>query len=193
VFRRTKTETPTTVALENKGPGAKGRPTPTRKEAEEARRLKAKAPMDKKAAQKVLRERRTESNAKVRQGMRTGDERYLPARDQGPVKRFIRDFVDARLSIAEFLLPLLIAIMVLQYSRNDRLIQVGASLMSVTLLVVMVDTAWLLFRIKRALRAKFPDESLRGTTFYTIMRVLQVRFMRMPKPQVKVGGAPRNR
>ena len=133
MFRRTKTETPTT-ALENKGPGAKGRPTPTRKEAEEARKLKAKAPMDKKAAQKVLRERRTESNAKVRQGMRTGDERYLPARDQGPVKRFIRDFVDARLSIAEFLLPLLIAIMVLQYSRNDRLIQVGASLMTVTLL-----------------------------------------------------------
>ena len=50
--------------------------------------------------------------------MRTGDERYLPARDKGPVKRFIRDYVDARLSIAEFLLPLLIVIMVLQYSRN---------------------------------------------------------------------------
>jgi hypothetical protein len=193
VFRRTKTEIPATTAVDNKGPGAKGRPTPTRKEAEQARRLKAKAPMDKKAAQKVLRERRAESNAKVRQGMKTGDERYLPARDQGPVKRFIRDYVDARLSIAEFLLPLLIAIMVLQYSHNDRLISLGASLMSVTLLVVMLDTSWLLFRIKRALRAKFPDESLRGTTFYTIMRVLQVRFMRMPKPQVKVGGAPRNR
>jgi hypothetical protein len=193
VFRRTKTETPTTEPLENRGPGAKGRPTPTRKEAEALRRQKAKAPMDKKAAQKVLRERRAESNAKVRQGMRTGEERYLPARDQGPVKKFIRDFVDARLSVAEFLLPLLIAIMALQYSHNDRLVNLGASLMSVTLLVVMLDTAWLLFRIKRALRAKFPDESLRGTTFYTIMRVLQVRFMRMPKPQVKVGGAPRNR
>ena len=54
--------------------------------------------------------------------------------------------------------------------------------MSVTLLVVALDTSWLLFRIKRALRAKFPDESLKGTTFYTIMRVLQLRFMRMPKP-----------
>ena len=74
--------------------------------------------MDKKAAQKVLRERRTESNAKMREGMRTGDERYLPARDKGPVKRFIRDFVDARLSIAEFLLPLLVVIMVMQYSGN---------------------------------------------------------------------------
>ena len=193
MFRRTKTETPATDSFENKGPGAKGRPTPTRKEAEAARRAKAKAPMDKKTAQKVLRERRADTNAKVREGMKTGDERYLPARDRGPVKRFIRDFVDARLSIAEFLLPLLIAIMALQYSRNDQLINLGASLMSVTLLVVMLDTSWLLFRIKRALRAKFPDESLKGTTFYTIMRVLQVRFMRMPKTQVKVGGAPRNR
>ena len=91
MFRRTsKTESSETLVHE-KGPGAKGRPTPTRKEAEAAARERAKAPMDKKAAQKVLRERRVESNAKVRQGMKTGDERYLPARDKGPVKRFIRN------------------------------------------------------------------------------------------------------
>ncbi len=119
MFRRTsKTESPQTDVTENKGPGAKGRPTPTRKEAEAAARERARAPMDKKAAQKVLRERRAESNAKMREGMRTGDERYLPARDKGPVKRFIRDYVDARLSIAEFLLPLLVVIMVMQYSGN---------------------------------------------------------------------------
>ena len=193
MFRRTsKTETPQPETPE-KGPGAKGRPTPTRREAEAAARERAKAPMDKKAAQKVLRERRVESNAKVREGMRTGDERYLPNRDKGPVKRFIRDYVDARLSIAEFLLPVLIVIMVMQYSSNTRAIQIGSALMTTTLLVVAVDTSWLLFRIKRALRAKFPDESMKGTTFYTVMRVLQLRFMRMPKPQVKIGGAPRQR
>jgi Protein of unknown function (DUF3043) len=191
VFRRTsKTESPQ-PDISAKGPGAKGRPTPTRKEAEAAARARAKTTMDKKTAQKVLRERRTESNSKVREAMRTGDERYLPARDKGPVKRFIRDYVDARLSIAEFLLPVLIAIMVLQYSSNARMIQIGSALMTTTLLVVAVDTSWLLFRIKRAIRAKYPDESLKGTTFYTVMRVLQLRFMRMPKPQVKIGGAPR--
>ncbi len=73
----------------------------------------------------VLRERRLESNAKVRQAMRTGDDRYLPARDKGPVKRFLRDYVDARLSVAEFLLPLLLVIMVLQYTPNDTAVQVG--------------------------------------------------------------------
>jgi hypothetical protein len=191
VFRRTsKTDSQQTDTPE-KGPGAKGRPTPTRKEAQAASRQRAKIPMDKKAAQKLLRERRAESNSKVREGMRTGDERYLPARDRGPVKRFIRNFVDARLSIAEFLLPVLVLIMVMQYSQNSRLIQIGSALMTTTILVVLVDTSWLLFRIKRALRTKLPDESLKGATFYTIMRVLQLRLMRMPKPQVKIGGAPR--
>jgi Protein of unknown function (DUF3043) len=191
VFRRTsKTESPAPDTSE-KGPGAKGRPTPTRKEAEAAARERAKAPMDKKAAQKVLRERRVESNSKVRQGMKTGEERYLPARDKGPVKRFIRDFVDARLSIAEFLLPVLIVIMVMQYSHSDKMIQLGTALMSTTILVVALDTAWLLFRVKRSLRTKLPDEPLKGVTFYTVMRVLQLRWMRMPKPQVKIGGAPR--
>ena len=153
--------------------------------------FRAKAGMDKKAAQKVLRDRRVESNSRVRQGMRSGDERYLPKRDQGPVKRFIRDFVDARVSIAEFLLPLLIVIMVLQYSGNTSLIAFGRALWTTTLLVVALDTIWLLFRLKRALRAKFPDESLRGTTFYTILRILQLRWLRAPKTQVRIGGAPR--
>ena len=192
MFRRSsKTDTPQTDVAENKGPGAKGRPTPSRKEAEAAARERAKAPTDKKAAQKLLRERRAESNAKMREGMRTGDERYLPARDQGPVKRAVRDFIDARLSIAEFLLPLLIVIMALQYLGNARMVAFGSNLMLVTVLVVGVDTAWLIFRLKRSLRAKFPDESLKGITFYAVMRVLQLRWLRMPKPRVKVGGAPR--
>ena len=48
----------------------------------------------------------------MREGMRTGDERYLPARDKGPVRRYVRDFVDARLCMAELLLPLLVLMMI---------------------------------------------------------------------------------
>jgi hypothetical protein len=192
VFRRTsKTDSEATTDTQAKGAGAKGRPTPTRKEAEAARRERARAPMDKKTAQKVLRERRAVSNAKMREGMRSGDERYLPARDKGPVRGFIRDFVDKRLSVAEFLLPLLIVIMVLQYVGSTRMVAFAGTLMGTTMLVVALDTSLLLFRVKRALRERFPDESLRGTTFYTIMRTIQLRVLRMPKPRVKVGGAPR--
>ncbi len=191
VFRRTSKTDAQPDSLDPKGPGAKGRPTPTRKEAEAAARERAKAGMDKKAAQKLLRERRAEANSKMRAGMRSGEERYLPARDQGPVKRFVRDYVDARVSIAEFLLPLLVVIMVLQYSGNSSLLRFSNVLWSTTILVVALDTVWLMFRLKRSLREKFPDESLKGTTFYTILRVLQLRWLRMPKPQVKIGGAPR--
>jgi hypothetical protein len=191
VFRRTKTDSNQTDAAENKGPGAKGRPTPSRKEAEAARKERARAPKDKKVAKKAMRDQRAQTNEKIRQGMKTGDERYLPARDQGPVKKFIRNFVDARVSIAEFLLPLLVVIMVLQYSGNKSLLGFSNALWTTTIIVVTLDTLWLMYRLKRALRDKFPDESLRGTTFYTIMRVLQLRFLRMPKPRVKIGGAPR--
>jgi hypothetical protein len=191
VFRRTSKADAQPAVLDPKGPGAKGRPTPTRKESEAARRERAKAGLDKKAAQKVLRERRNENNAKVRAGMRSGDERYLPKRDQGPVKRFIRDFVDARLSIAEFLLPLLLVIMAMQYSGSTALLKFSNTLWGTTLLVVALDTLWLMYRLKRALRAEFPEESLKGTSFYTLMRVLQLRWLRVPKPRVKLGGAPR--
>jgi hypothetical protein len=192
VFRRSaKVDAAPDIPAEPKGPGAKGRPTPTRREAEAARRERAKAGLDKKAAAKAQRQRRMSETAKVREAMRSGDERYLPQRDKGPVKRYIRDYVDARISIAEFLLPLLVVIMVLQYSGNTALIAVSSSLWTVTILMVAIDTAWLLFRLKRRLRAKYPDEPLRGTTFYTIMRVVQLRWLRMPKPRVKIGGAPR--
>ncbi len=191
MFRRSNKADDKPVSLDPKGPGAKGRPTPTRKEAEAAARKRAKAGMDKKATAKLTRERRAEANAKMREGMRSGEERYLPARDQGPLKRFIRNYVDARLSIAEFLLPLLIIIMILQYSGSPQLVAISSQLWSITIVVVILDTLWMLFRLKRALREKFPDESLKGTTFYTILRVLQLRWLRMPKAQVKIGGAPR--
>jgi hypothetical protein len=192
VFRRTskQDELPPTH-VEDKGPGAKGRPTPSRKEAEAAARERAKAVMDKKTAKKVLRDRRAESNAKMREGMRRGDERYLPERDKGPVKRFIRDFIDSRISIAEFLLPLLVLIMVMQYSGQRPLVAFSNALWTTTIILIVLDTMWMLFRLKRALRAKFPDAPTKGITFYAVLRVMQLRLLRMPKPKVKLGGAPK--
>jgi hypothetical protein len=192
LFRRTEKPAEEAPATATAGaPTGKGRPTPTRKEAEAAARERARAGRDKKAAQKMLRQKRTEQNRKMREGLRSGEERYLPARDQGPVRRFVRDWVDARVSVAEFLLPLLILIMVLQASGSDRLVQFSSGLWATTILLLVVDTLWIRLRLHRALRARFPDESLKGTTFYAVTRMLQLRFMRLPKPNVKIGGAPR--
>ena len=117
---------------------------------------------------------------------------YLPGRDKGPVKKFIRTWVDSRLSFAEILLPILFLLMFLVYSADRQLVDLGNRLWTTTILVTIVDTMWLTFRLKRALRAKFPDlESMRGTTTYALLRVMQPRFMRLPKPQVKIGGRPK--
>jgi len=188
LFRRTEKPAGTAAHEDAEKAGGKGRPTPSRKEAQAAARERARAGMDKKAAQKLLRDKRAESNRRMREGMKSGDEKFLPARDQGPVRRFVRDWVDARISVAEFLLPLLILIMVLQGVGSQSL---SSGLWASTLLLLLVDTLWIRFRMTRDLRARFPDESLKGTTFYALVRILQLRFMRLPKPNVKLGGKPR--
>ena len=38
-----------------------------------------------------------------------------------------------------------------------------------------------------ALARRFPDEPTKGTTLYAVMRSMQMKFMRLPKPQVKIG------
>jgi hypothetical protein len=187
LFRRTDKSEPATETIVKEG--GKGRPTPTRKEAQAAAKERARAGMDKKAAQKLLRDKRAENNRKMREGMKAGDERYLPPRDQGPVKRFIRDWVDSRITFTEFLLPVLIVIMVLMSlgKPGSTTQSLASTLWSVSILLLLVDIVYTRFRLRRALRQKFPGEDLRGTTFYAFIRILQVRPLRMPKTQVKIG------
>ncbi len=186
MFRRTKPETTTVETTAVKG-GGKGRPTPSRREAEAAAKARARGAKNKKEAARQLRERRSQQNAKMREGLKTGDERFLPARDQGKVRRFVRDRIDSRLCMAEFLLPLLLIIMVLQYSGSPTLQNVSNGLWTTTILLVLVDTLFLVWRLKKDLRERFPDESHKGAVFYGILRALQLRFLRLPKTRVKLG------
>jgi hypothetical protein len=183
LFRRSKTAESTSVTGTVVREGAKGRPTPSRREAEAAAKARAKGPQDKKGAARVQRERRAEHNAKAREGMRTGDDRYLPARDKGPVRRFVRDWIDARLCMAELLLPLLLIILVSSAFSSS----LSNGLWTATILLVALDTALVVFRLRRELRRRFPDQSTKGAVGYGVLRSLQLRFIRLPKPQVKLG------
>lgn len=176
MFRRSKTESATPAAHPAKE-GGKGRPTPTRREAEEAAKLRAKGL----SSQKKL------TGAQVREGMRTGDESLLLARDRGPVRRFIRDYVDSRFSITELMIPILLVTLIMGYSNVDALLRAANGIMFGTLLVVVYDITMLRRRIRREVTERFPQESLKGVFHYALVRLLQVRFLRRPKPQVKVG------
>jgi hypothetical protein len=187
LFRRSKSPVADASPVAEK-PGGKGRPTPTRKEAEAAARERARVPRNRKELAKRQRDLRMESSRKTREALRTGDEKHLPPRDQGPVKRFIRDFVDSRLGFSELLAPLLILIMVLGYgAAGSGGVTIANSLWFTTIVLVVADVLWLRFRLRRAVRQRFPEESLKGVTFYGVMRAINMRFLRMPKPQRKIG------
>jgi hypothetical protein len=185
VFRRNKSEASAETAPVKEG--GKGRPTPTRKEAEAAARERAKVPRTRKEQMKRQKSARSESSRKVRAAMKSGDERYFLPRDQGPVKRFIRDFVDSRFGIIELMIPLLILTMVLGYSGNSRLAGIGNTILFGTILLVIVDLVMMRFRLRKQLAIRFPDESLKGTTYYAVTRSMQMKFMRLPKAKVKIG------
>jgi Protein of unknown function (DUF3043) len=181
LFRRRKpaASAPSTPVKE----GGKGRATPSRAQAQAAARARAKAPRDRKEAARQARQNRGSAGAKAREAMRTGDERYLPARDKGPVRRFVRDFVDSRLCMAELLLPMLLLILVTsQFART-----VSNALWSATILVVALDTMLVVFRLRRELARRFPEQSTKGAVLYGLVRSLQLRWLRLPKTQVKLG------
>lgn len=189
MFRRSKPEVTSVeeeTAPESTSPQGKGRPTPSRKQAEAAAKLRAKPPRTRKEQAAAKRAVRNEASGKMREAMRTGEERYLPARDRGPVKRFIRDFIDSRLSFIELLLPVLLVTLVLSYAGSG-LAGIANSIMMGALLLVVVDMVIMRFRLRKQLVARFPDESYRGTTTYAVMRAMQMKFMRLPKSKMKIG------
>lgn len=187
--RRTATEAAPTDASADSAEKleGKGRPTPKRRDAEQARKARVAAPKDRREALKVQRDKSRGERLKVQQAMQTGDERYLPARDKGPIRKFARDYVDARRTLAEFLLPFFLVILVLMMVQNAIARQISLFLWLAAIIIVPIDLVFLGFRFRRELKRRFPEESHRGATAYAIMRSTQIRRLRLPKPQVKVG------
>ncbi|MBR7672697.1 DUF3043 domain-containing protein [Streptomyces daliensis] len=168
----------------------KGRPTPKRSEAQSQRRSVAKVPKSRKEAAKRQREARRTDMARQREALASGDERYLPARDKGPVRRYARDFVDSRWCVAEFFLPIAVIILVLSMMPSLQLKNISLLLWLFVIVLIVVDSVLIVFRLKKALRERFPDEPKRGAVAYAVMRTLQMRRMRLPKPQVARGEKP---
>src|SRR3989337_544349 len=156
VFGRSKSQDSSSTSPVVEKPGGKGRPTPSRKEAEAAARARAKVPRTRKEIAQAQRAARMESSQKVRSAMKSGDERYFMPRDQGPVRRFVRDFVDSRFSFVELMIPLLIVTMVLGYSGNARLAGIGHTILVGTMLLVVVDMLVMRRPLRQELTHGFP-------------------------------------
>ena len=122
-----------------------------------------------------------------RQALLTGEEKHLPPRDRGPVRRFVRNYVDSRRSAAEFFLPVALVVLLATFVRNEVVYSIGILLWLVLLAVVIIDSVLIARGLKRALQSRFPNEETKGSTSYALLRSMQLRRLRLPKPQVKPG------
>ncbi len=168
----------------------KGRPTPKRSEAQSQRRSVANTPTSRKEASKRQRDERRAALDRQRQALAGGDERYLPARDKGPVRKFARDFIDSRFNVAEFFLPMAVVILVLSMVRVGALQSIALLLWLVVIVLIVLDAIFNGYRLRKQLIERFPDHNRRGAVGYALMRSLQMRRLRLPKPQVKRGERP---
>ena len=201
MFGRRKTSSGATATREAPAQptgSGKNRPTPKRREAEAARKQplvpsRGTGGGGSKAARQAAREERV----KARERMMLGDERYLMARDRGPVRRFARDYVDSRWNLGELLLPVMIVVLALSFvgsglQRQNPAVYGGVLAVTYTLVVMSAADAFLMGqRLKRAVREKFgADTDTKGLAWYAIMRAFQIRRTRVPRPTVKRGERP---
>jgi hypothetical protein len=196
------TATQSSAAAQKTAP--KGRPTPRRSAAARRKGPVAPAPMTSAEARarrkslagpKLSREERRANSAERRahmaerrERMMAGDERYLLARDQGPVRRFVRDLVDARRNVLGLFMPSALMLMFVMFAVPQLQLFISPAMM-VLMAVMMLDGIILGRKVVRRVDQKFPNdtESRWKLGIYAAGRASQMRRMRAPKPQVKHG------
>jgi hypothetical protein len=163
----------------------KGKATPKRSEAQAARRTnvvagsRGRAGRGGKPAPQDLRARR--------EALRRGDESAMSARDRGPVRRFTRDFVDARRSVVGLFIPVAFPVILLGYTRVGILTAISAFGLYLFVMAAFVDSLRLTRKLRREIAVRFPGESTKGLGLYAVMRATQFRRMRVPGTRVARG------
>jgi Protein of unknown function (DUF3043) len=170
----------------------KGRPTPKRSEAQRRRRVPVTAPKDRKEAARAARTQNKASRSVYRTALRTGDERHLPPRDAGPVRRYVRDIVDSRRNAGNYVLYAAFGVVLLSAVAGAvpalrRLQYVVVVAYPVMFLYIVVDSIRLARLIRRRVSAAYPGETTKGVGGYGVLRTFQMRRLRMPPPKVKIG------
>lgn len=184
----TSTETPAAEAK-------KGRPTPKRREAEAGRYQpiggsSARRPAGPRTAADKARDK--SERARKLDAMKKGEDWALNARDKGPVKAFIRDYIDSRRYVSEyalvFLAVLLVGIVTTSGRTKSGLATFWLDGVMVFLLgAIIIQGFFIRGMLRREIPKRFPDSRTAGLTWYAMARSMQMRRMRMPQPRVERG------
>ena len=167
----------------------KGRPTPTRKQ-QEASNKRPIVVADRKEARRLASAQARVDRERANAGMAAGDEKFLAARDKGAQKRYVRDWVDARWSLGEFLIPVMVVIIVAMYFPIPDVQNWSVVAMVAYVVLVVADSLVLGQQIQKKIAAKFGADRAERVRWYAITRATQLRPLRLPKPQVKRGQYP---
>ncbi|ATY10552.1 DUF3043 domain-containing protein [Amycolatopsis sp. AA4] len=188
------------VASKAYTPG-KGKATPKRREAEGRKRGPVAPPptsmreamkrnKELRKANPVSKEERREAARQRRERMMSGDDKYLPPRDKGPVKAYVRDLVDSRRNLLGLFMPLAILVF-LALLVPAPAVQQYITLVCMAMLLVMAIEGFVNGRkISKLVRERFPKEpatAYRGVGWYAFVRASQIRKLRVPKPRLKPG------
>jgi hypothetical protein len=183
----------------------KGRPTPKRDTARRRGPI-APAPMtgaEARRRRKAIRgpklsreERRTASAARRsdmaerRERMMAGEEGYLLPRDQGPVRRYARDIVDARRNLLGLFMPLTFGLIFVMMAVPKVQLFMSPAMLGL-FAVMVVDGVLLARKVNKRVDEKFPKHSENPWKlgWYAASRASQLRRMRSPRPQVSRGDA----
>ncbi|GAB3502307.1 DUF3043 domain-containing protein [Amycolatopsis cihanbeyliensis] len=181
---------------------SKGRATPKRREAEGKRRGPVAPPprttreamkrsREQRKKNPVSKEERRAAAKERRERMNAGDDRYLLPRDRGPVKAYVRDLVDSRRHVLGLFMPLAIGVFIALLIPYPVVQQYATLLCTVMLLGMVVEGFLNGRRVARQVRAKFPQETVKGASigWYAFIRASQIRKLRVPKPRVRPGDA----
>jgi hypothetical protein len=120
--------------------------------------------------------------------MMAGDERYLLERDRGPVRRFVRDLVDARRNVLGLFMPSALTLLFVMFAVPQLQLYISPA-MTLLMALMMLDGLILGRKVAKRVDEKFPEdtESRWKLGFYAAGRASQMRRMRAPRPQVKHG------
>ena len=143
-------------------------PTPSRKEAEAARKARVNPTLSKKER------RRRESEAERRDRMEVAGRR-----DSDPGRTLMRDVVDSKFRLGEIVMPFL--------GQNAALANGVMILFYLIVLAVFVDLIMMWRQFTKLLAERLPGQSRSGLFFYGMNRTLQIRRWRIPAPRVKRG------
>ena len=109
--------------------------------------------------------------------------------EKSPERQLVRDYVDTRWTVAEFMLPAMILVMAaVMVTMNNVVLSSWISMSLWVLLGLVIINVGIMWRgFKKLLAERHPDAPTRGLLVYMFNRSLMIRRFRQPSPRINRG------